>query len=135
MILAAMTLEEWAAAINANPEDATIRLVFADWLEDHDDPEMRKLAPGMRAFAECGRVPERYSTFESDLYWWWKGSGMSFPSSGWGKQKVDPCRIQYSALDISSYFAAFMFAAREWPKFDQEKFYAEFGPKEAEVAS
>src|SRR5262245_59215233 len=31
-------LDTFLRAIRANPDDDTLRLVFADWLDEHDDP-------------------------------------------------------------------------------------------------
>ncbi len=42
------------AALDANPADSTLRLIFADWLEDRDDPR----AAGYRAMGERCRIPK-----------------------------------------------------------------------------
>ena len=34
-----MSVESFLQAIRAEPEDDTLRLVFADWLDDHGQPE------------------------------------------------------------------------------------------------
>lgn len=43
------------AAIDAAPDDATLRLVFADWLEERGDPR----AEGYRVLATRGLRPRR----------------------------------------------------------------------------
>lgn len=124
-----MTLADWEREINTRPDDFTLRLVFADWLQDHDDEEMRGLAAGIRAFAECERFPNKFGW----NWWFWWGYGLGdCPAAGIGNQppELDPIYTQ-TAEHSSSAFAAFMFAAREWHKFDQAKFYEQFGPKEA----
>lgn len=44
------------AAIKANPLEETPRLVFADWLDDHDEND---LAKAVRLFVEAGRIDVR----------------------------------------------------------------------------
>lgn len=46
------------AAIEADPADFTTRLVYADWLQDRDDPR----ADGWRATAACGLVPYHFES-------------------------------------------------------------------------
>lgn len=41
------------AVLDANPDDHTVRLAYADYLQDHDDPR----AAGMRALGRLERVP------------------------------------------------------------------------------
>ncbi len=56
-------------AIAENPDDATNRLVFADWLEDHDDPRSRIardvacIRIAMRAWVEAPIAYERQSAY------------------------------------------------------------------------
>jgi uncharacterized protein (TIGR02996 family) len=45
--------ESFQAALDANPDDAHCRLVFADWLDERDDPR----GPGYRALGETWRRP------------------------------------------------------------------------------
>lgn len=122
-----MTLAEWETAINAEPANALLRLVFADWLQDSGDPELVALADGMRAFAECGRVPH-HTTYDV-YFWWWSGSAR--PKSSWVGKKANKLSgaSDSDPKQVGSAFAAFMFAAREWPNLDQVEFYREFGPK------
>ena len=46
-------------ALDASPDDHTVKLVFADWLEEHDDPR----AEGYRALGMLRKTP-----------WWFVGS-------------------------------------------------------------
>jgi uncharacterized protein (TIGR02996 family) len=55
------------AAIDAAPEDAAPRLVFADWLEERGDER----AEGYRAMGRLGRVAEELMCG----YWYWTHSG------------------------------------------------------------
>lgn len=50
-----MNSEEQAfiAAINSDPWNFGLRCIYADWLDDHDDPR----AGPMRELAEMGKVP------------------------------------------------------------------------------
>ncbi len=47
------------AAIIANPDDDTPRLVFADWLQEHGDEHDRARAEFIRLQVETARLPER----------------------------------------------------------------------------
>ena len=55
------TEDEFQALLDANPEDHHTRLVFADWLQERNDPR----AEGYRALGAMGFVP-----FQG----WWIGS-------------------------------------------------------------
>src|SRR5262245_45314630 len=46
--------EGFLKAILASPEDDTLRLVYADWLEEHDDPR----GEFIRVQSELARLPE-----------------------------------------------------------------------------
>ena len=46
--------QDFQKALDANPTDATLRLVFADWLEEHDDPR----AEGYRAVGFLQVLPD-----------------------------------------------------------------------------
>lgn len=63
------------AAIDADPDDMVRRLVFADWLDEHNDPR----ADGFRALARLGVQPCHWSarafadlstTEFPEAYWW-----------------------------------------------------------------
>lgn len=47
------TEDDFQRALDANPEDWQIRLVFADWLQDQGDPR----AEGYRALGSLRRAP------------------------------------------------------------------------------
>jgi len=55
------------AALDANPADSTLRLIFADWLEERDDPR----AAGYRAMGERGSRPQFYVEESFPWSWWW----------------------------------------------------------------
>jgi uncharacterized protein (TIGR02996 family) len=59
------TEADFRAALERDPEDHTTRLVFADWLEERDDPRAawyRML--GRRALRPQGTIPQGL--------WWWR---------------------------------------------------------------
>ncbi len=60
--------EGWLVKLAANPDDATTRLVFADWLQERDDPR----ADGHRAIARQGLKPRAgdkfFTWFNADCY-------------------------------------------------------------------
>ena len=75
------TEDDFAAALDADPEDHNTRLVFADWLQERGDPR----AEGYRALGQLRVSPchfgsgifdadARTKMSASDLYrdkWWW----------------------------------------------------------------
>jgi uncharacterized protein (TIGR02996 family) len=68
------TEEDFQRKLDENPEDWDTRLVFADWLEDRDDPR----ASGYRAIARLKRRPlkgrrrfEFKDKSQSEEAWWW----------------------------------------------------------------
>jgi uncharacterized protein (TIGR02996 family) len=61
------TEDDFQAALDAHPDDSQTRLVFADWLQDRDDPR----AEGYRALGLHHRYPDRLSFPEGWLVWWW----------------------------------------------------------------
>jgi len=69
--------ETFGAAILAAPHDDTVRLVFADWLEDHSDPRAGCLRLAARLRASYGpRYPDHSQSFWQTLgrgiepTWW-----------------------------------------------------------------
>jgi uncharacterized protein (TIGR02996 family) len=56
-----------AAVVNA-PDDATVRLVYADWLEERGDPRAELLR-----LAVSGRSPARLQALAKQLDPWWVG--------------------------------------------------------------
>jgi uncharacterized protein (TIGR02996 family) len=83
--------EPFHAALDAKPDDSTLRLVFADWLEERGDPR----AQGYRALGLLGKWPENYGD-EWD-YWglahddpahnlgaWWV-RGMAYQEGYYGR--------------------------------------------------
>lgn len=61
-----MTCEDdFHAILDANPADHFTRLVFADWLQERDDPR----AEGMRALGVLRRMPWYFSG-SRDWGWW-----------------------------------------------------------------
>lgn len=64
------TEDDFQAMIDANWEDWHTRLVFADWLAEHDDPR----SDGYRWLGENKRVPLVYSVpelFDKDCVTFW----------------------------------------------------------------
>lgn len=56
------------AALDAHPDDHTTRLVFADWLEEHDDPR----AEPYRILGKFQRFPARsQATKDTVVTWSW----------------------------------------------------------------
>lgn len=95
------TAEEAAllAAVAAEPGDETARLVYADWLEEHERPEeaaqQRKMAPGHRALAARRFRPTIYTADGDELTEWepearfyvWNGFPLlrsGLPADWWG---------------------------------------------------
>lgn len=58
------TESDFQAALDAEPDNHLLRLIFADWLQERDDPR----AAGYRALGVVGATPSRAGTFspESD---------------------------------------------------------------------
>jgi uncharacterized protein (TIGR02996 family) len=68
------TEDDFQAALDANPDDHNTRLVFADWLQDRDDPR----AEAYRALGLLQRRPGCWRAYDSRTYalWCWRaGSG------------------------------------------------------------
>lgn len=65
-----MDREQFESAINANPKDFPLRLLYADWLEEQGD----ETAEGWRWMAQNGKVPKRLA---SPLCWKWLSPGFS----------------------------------------------------------
>lgn len=95
--------DAFQAHLDANPDDYTARLVFADWLQDRDDPR----AEGYRAMGSMGRSPAPLPP-NSNGRW------------NYGRQSLDvPCRP-------AGWYRSFRmcllpddwFAASLWPGFD-----------------
>jgi uncharacterized protein (TIGR02996 family) len=70
------------AALDANPDDHVTRIVFADWLQDHDDPR----AEGYRELGRRGMRPVKFPTFVEyneagepitrGRWFWWNESAL-----------------------------------------------------------
>lgn len=65
------TPTQWWALLAQSPSDWDLRLVFADWLEDHDEPE---LAQGQRWQVEHRRRPERIQPGNGLAWCWFLGT-------------------------------------------------------------
>ena len=61
------TEDDFQAALDTNPGDWQTRLVFADWLQERDDPR----AEGYRALGLLRRAPARGRPYESRTYEVW----------------------------------------------------------------
>lgn len=64
------TEDDFQAALNAHPDDHHTRLVFADWLDERNDPR----AAGYRALGRLQLWP-----FRMDVRSWWSARGGSVP--------------------------------------------------------
>jgi uncharacterized protein (TIGR02996 family) len=116
-----ITEDDFQRAIDANPEDWHTRLVFADWLEEHNDPR----AVGYRALGFLRRVP---TYFDQAGRWVWLNthwsahysnpamSGAVLPDDWYDQLPVenekhsDPCAAERHALRASLNDAALAFA-------------------------
>lgn len=58
--------DDFQRILDDNPADRETRLVFADWLQDRDDPR----AAGYRAIALQQRRPLQGRHLNSDAWWW-----------------------------------------------------------------
>lgn len=72
------TEDDFQAALDANPGDWQTRLVFADWLQERDDPR----AEGYRALGQLKKAPapstaadENSSVIKYDWTWYNSGAG------------------------------------------------------------
>lgn len=65
------TEEDFQRALDAHPDDHTTRLVFADWLQERDDPR----AEGYRALGVLRKWPE-FPAVDGNSTWWcdWDGT-------------------------------------------------------------
>ncbi len=61
------TEDEFQRQLDDHPDDWHTRLVFADWLDDRDDPR----AAGYRAIARRKRCPTG-TLLGGQLVWWWR---------------------------------------------------------------
>jgi uncharacterized protein (TIGR02996 family) len=78
------TEDDFQRALDANPDDWQTRLVFADWLDERDDPR----AEGYRASGVLRRRPYQYTLMyepnkgEPRFWWHWAPDPEWFPSDG-----------------------------------------------------
>jgi uncharacterized protein (TIGR02996 family) len=59
--------DDFQAALDANPDDWQTRLVFADWLDERDDPR----AAGYRALGVRRLRPNKWVKRSKRVHWWW----------------------------------------------------------------
>ena len=59
------TEDDFQAQLDAEPDNHTLRTIFADWLDDMGDPR----GPGYRALGARGNVPNRMHGHVIDWYW------------------------------------------------------------------
>lgn len=64
------TEDDFQAALDLNPNDWQTRLVFADWLQDHDDPR----AEGYRILGTRRWCPEDWMPNNPSSWTWWDKS-------------------------------------------------------------
>jgi uncharacterized protein (TIGR02996 family) len=64
------TEDDFQRNLDDNPENWTLRTVFADWLQDHGDTR----AEGYRAIARQKRLPLRMESHGRDAWWWYRGN-------------------------------------------------------------
>ncbi len=89
------TEEDFQHALDANPNDWQTRLVFADWLQDRDDPR----AEGYRAMGFLRARPVDI-WFDDDGAPFW---GIVAPKVGWGPQVPEVGAIPW-ARDVACEF-------------------------------
>lgn len=77
------TEDDFQRALDANPDDHNARLVFADWLDERDDPR----GPGYRALGILQRVPRHWRGESEWVYGWLKAP--HWDRSGRGQHKLD----------------------------------------------
>jgi uncharacterized protein (TIGR02996 family) len=71
-----MTEPDWLALIEADPDDVGLRLVFADWLEEQQDPR----AQGVRWQVDHGKMPRPCCLHDgAELDWCWWDARMGQP--------------------------------------------------------
>lgn len=80
------TEADFHAHLDAHPYDHTARLVFADWLQERDDPR----ADGYRALGTFRRVPLHFEATESGTEQWCWCEGTAFSA----QQHLTPAWLQ-----------------------------------------
>jgi uncharacterized protein (TIGR02996 family) len=74
------TEDDFQKQLDENPGDWQTRLVFADWLQDRDDPR----AEGYRALGTRRHIPDRITQSDGrvSLWIWWSENknGVAYPS-------------------------------------------------------
>jgi uncharacterized protein (TIGR02996 family) len=96
------TEDDFHRALDAQPDDWHARLVFADFLQEQDDPR----AAGYRALAQQQLCP-----FVDDLFFWWttissdccpaggvRGSGCTLPDDWFALVDIAPASAQFKPL-------------------------------------
>jgi uncharacterized protein (TIGR02996 family) len=86
-----MNAATFLAEICANPDDDTPRLVYADWLEDHGDPDRAEL---IRAQVELARAPAprsrtRRRQLEQRVKALWKQHGKEWAAREGGQERLE----------------------------------------------
>jgi uncharacterized protein (TIGR02996 family) len=86
------------AAALAEPEDATVRLILADWFDDHDEPELARalrtvpeMMPFLAGLVRWDRPPGRAT-------WWWNRQSGRDESDEWDKHCAARLVVRYRSL-------------------------------------
>jgi uncharacterized protein (TIGR02996 family) len=66
------TEDDFHRNLDEHPDDWDTRLVFADWLQERDDPR----ASGYRAIVAQRRLPLHMKGHNGDAWWWHRNSSM-----------------------------------------------------------
>jgi uncharacterized protein (TIGR02996 family) len=74
-----MIESDFVSAINADPDDRTMQLIYADWLDGQDDPR----AEGWRVLIEAGKRPDGGFVSETKPFGWFLG----------GEESTLPCDL------------------------------------------
>lgn len=92
--------EAFQAALDANPDDHTTRLVFADWLQERGDLR----AEGYRALGATQKYPfiRRQGNFKPGSAGWTRTSNRSMPRCY--RLAEDWWRLVGSSVDRNAYF-------------------------------
>lgn len=87
--------EAFLAAVVAAPGDDTARLVYADWLDEHDDPRGKYLRDTVTAFRGGTKLPRELRTWKA----WTDLVGIDLMRRLW--QKAPPTKFSQTVLGLA----------------------------------
>lgn len=98
------TEDDFQKALDARPDDHVTRLVFADWLEERDDPR----AEGYRALGLLRKYPCYGGSAEVDFIWYANGAVVEHANIGklwvdalWEMSGDSPAEVYWPVKPLS----------------------------------